>query len=180
MNVDHPLELLTREGPEHLGQKDLRQVAILTLESQDVPALFNQKTSEVDYKQEKGWHRIAAALYASGSKVNEIAIACDVCTAAVTNLLKQRFFQENVARIAEGRLGNALEAMLDSAATDALMTMHSLLLECDSPAVRQKAAADILDRKLGKAPQTVTHNRAPSGDVEDEIKKLRAELEPKK
>ena len=128
-------------------------------------------------KFEQPWHRAAAYLFAAGKSRKEVAAACDVTPAAVTQLLKNPWFQELVTGImAESGL-DAVETLLKGESINSLNVLIELREDTATPrAVRAAISQDILNRTLGKPVQRIeSDTTVRSGDPVGEAQRLAEE-----
>jgi hypothetical protein len=131
-----------------------------------------------EVERERGWHTLAAHLYATGATGTQLAREFGKDTDTVYNLLRQPWFIERVNQIVAERGADAME-LLRGAQTTAIQTMIAILNDPQVPArVRLMAADSIIDRVAGKATQRIEAvGVAPSSDPVAEVEQLERELE---
>jgi len=114
------------------------------------------KQAAVVVRTEQPWHRVAAFLFASGASTRDVAEATDKTPTTVLNLLRQSWFQSQVAALIEKNGATDILTLFKAEQFNSFATMVELRDDDRlSSTVRLKAAADILDRAMGKAVQRV-------------------------
>ena len=131
-----------------------------------------------EVERERGWHTLAAHLYATGATGTQLAREFGKDTDTIYNLLRQPWFIERVNQIVAERGGDAME-LLRGAHTTAIQTVIAILNDPMVPArVRLMAADSIIDRVAGKATQRIEAvGVAPSSDPVAEVAQIEAEME---
>ena len=141
---------------------------------------FSLCTPEPVYEveRERGWHTLAAHLYATGATGTQLAREFGKDTDTVYNLLRQPWFIERVNQIVAERGADAME-LLRGAHTTAIQTVIAILNDPMVPArVRLMAADSIIDRVAGKATQRIEAvGVAPSSDPVAEVALLEGQME---
>ena len=123
--------------------------------------------------------RAATLLRMAGYSVGEIAEQLRLTPPTVAALLRQPWARQRLVEHLHKSKQNLLD-MLETEAAQSVLTLVALRDDMEAPkAVRRQAADSLLDRYLGKAPQTVNLNKAdvPSNveDAERQLVALRAE-----
>ena len=131
-----------------------------------------------EVERERGWHMLAAHLYATGATGTQLAREFGKDRDTIYNLLRQPWFIERVNQIVAERGGDAME-LLRGAHTTAIQTVIAILNDPMVPArVRLMAADSIIDRVAGKATQRIEAvAAASSGDPVAEVAQIEAEME---
>ena len=131
-----------------------------------------------EVERERGWHTLAAHLYATGATGTQLAREFGKDRDTVYNLLRQPWFIEKVNQIVAERGADAME-LLRGAQTTAIQTMIAILNDPMVPArVRLMAADSIIDRVAGKATQRIEAvGVAPSSDPVAEVALLERQME---
>jgi len=125
--------------------------------------------------KERSQHRLAAFLFCQGLSQTEIAKRLGVTIATVSQWWRtpwlQTFIKEEMAVASR----DTLSEIIKGAATDSVFTLITLRDGNTTPAaVKRQCCSELLDRALGKAPQTV-HNVGYTGDPKD-IARVDSEL----
>ena len=132
-------------------------------------------------QKETPWHLSAAHMYATGSCNNEIAEAHGKSAQAVSNLIRQKFFQERVLEIMAANRRD-IRTLFEAERVNTLATLIAIRDDPRNPAsVRAMVCKELLDRSLGKAVQHVevsaeTRSNDPVAEyqqIEAENKRLR-------
>lgn len=126
-------------------------------------------------ESEKPWHLAAAYLFAAGKVTNkEVADACHVDPATVSNLLKNQWFQERVSSLMADHGAKDIMQLFRAESFNSLLTLVELRDSTKAPsAVRRVCAVDILDRALGKPLQRIENADVPvSSDPVAEAQRL--------
>lgn len=135
-------------------------------------------------KFEKPWMRQLAFIMAScggRTSLKDAAKELGVAYATALDVAKQPFFQETVQVLMAEYGGKDIMDLFKGEAVASLLTMVELRDDAKAPAsVRQRAAADIMDRACGKAVQriesdAVVRSGDPVADVEN-LKRQNAAL----
>ena len=128
-------------------------------------------------QKEQSWHKMSAILYAYGASGKQIARELDKTPQAVSNLIRQPFFQERVAGIMVETARDIME-LFRAERVNCLATLVAIRDDPETPAsVRAMVCEDILDRSLGKAVQRIeTVGEVTSSDPVAEVAMLEAEV----
>lgn len=130
--------------------------------------------ARLEYQTEQPWHRIAVFLAATGKNFTEIAERLGKSPVTVSQVLKQPWAQERLAReIAEAGRGT-LQDILNVYGPQTLLEVVDLGKTAQSESVRLGAKKEILDRWLGKAKESLTITEKPAEDKSDD--ELRASV----
>ena len=131
-----------------------------------------------EVERERGWHTLAAHLYATGATGTQLAREFGKDRDTVYNLLRQPWFIERVNQLVAERGADAME-LLRGAQTTAIQTVIAILNDPMVPArVRLMAADSIIDRVAGKATQRIEAvGVAPSSDPVAEAALLEQQME---
>jgi transcriptional regulator with XRE-family HTH domain len=125
--------------------------------------------------KERADHRLAAYLFTVGLSQTEIAKRLGKTIATVSQWWRQPFMQEFIKEEMANGSRDTLSEIIKGAATDSVFTLITLRDGTTTPAaVKRQCCSELLDRALGKAPQTV-HNVGYVGDPKD-IQRVDAEL----
>lgn len=142
------------------------------------PPLHGGKAPPKTIEKEKGVHRIMAYMYASGATIRRIAEETNYSEAQVSSITRQDWFKAHVVVIQHNEFHDDVGRILRAGAQEAVMAMRELATSAVSESVRQKAAADLLDRFRGKATQIVHHSSSTVPlDPSEEILQLQAQLQ---
>jgi transposase-like protein len=118
--------------------------------------------------KERSQHRLAAYMFAMGVSQTEIARRLDVEIATVSQWWRQPFMQEFVKEEMANTGRDTLSKVIAGAAVDSVFTLITLRDEKTTPAsVKRACCSELLDRAMGKAPQTVHNVGYQGGDVAD-------------
>ena len=130
-----------------------------------------------ELQKEQGWHKVAAVFYAHGTSGNRIARELEKSPQAVSNLVRQEFFQERVAEIMAETARDIME-LFRAERVNCLATLVAIRDDPETPAsVRAMVCKDILDRSLGKAVQRIEAvGEVTSSDPVAEVALLEAEV----
>jgi hypothetical protein len=131
-----------------------------------------------EVEKERGWHTLAAHLYATGATSTQLAREFGKDTKTIYNLQRQSWFIEKVNQIVAERGSDAME-LLGSAQTAAIQTVIAILNDPMVPArVRLMAADSIIDRVAGKATMRIEAvGAAPSSDPVAEAAQIEQQME---
>lgn len=127
---------------------------------------------------EKGWHRMVCVLTSQGMTPGEIADRLHKSVGWVRRVLKSPRARKMIARLIEESGLDGIDTLLQAGTVDAVMTMRELAMDAKSEAVRQRSAADILNRVLGPAKDGLRSAvSSPEEDLREieEIKKQQVE-----
>lgn len=114
-------------------------------------------------KWEQPWHRHAAYHFAMGLSQKEVALACDCSPVTIAQLMREKWFQQNIVEIMAEHSGHDVMDMIKAEAINSLATLIELRdLPTTSPTVKANIAMDLLNRHLGKPTQRVETVGAPS------------------
>ncbi len=130
-------------------------------------------------EEEIPWHRTAAYMFGVAGMVTikDVAEACGVDPATVSNLLRQPWFQERVTEL-QGRSGKDIMELFRAEQFSSLATLVDIR---DDPKASKRdrltSAINILDRALGKPTQRIEQSSIPvSADPVDEVRRLEESL----
>lgn len=141
------------------------------------PPLHGGKPPTKTIEKEKGVHRVMAYMYASGATIKRIAEETGYSETQVSSITRQDWFKSHVVVIQHNEFHDDVGRILRAGAQEAVMAMRELATNAVSESVRQKAAADLLDRFRGKATQIVHHSSSTVPvDPSEEIAQLQAQL----
>lgn len=141
------------------------------------PPLHGGKPPPKVIEKEKGVHRVMAYMYASGATIRRIAEETGYSETQVSAITRQDWFKSHVVVIQHNEFHDDVGRILRAGAQEAVMAMRELATNAVSESVRQKAAADLLDRFRGKATQIVHHSSSTVPvDPSEEIAQLTAQL----
>jgi len=120
-----------------------------------------------DIQRERSVHRLAAYLFTTGLSQKAIAERLNVAATTVSTWWRQPWMQDLVKHEMALAGRDTLQDIIKGAATDSVFTLITLRDAQETPAsVRRQCCSEILDRALGKAPQTV-HNVNYEGEMKD-------------
>ena len=127
---------------------------------------------------EQPWHKMAAFAFALGATARDVARNLGKSEPAVQNLLRHKWFQENVTKIMSEYGARDVMAMFQAEQFNSLVTLVEMRDNPKVPAAaRITCARDILDRALGKPTQRVeTVAIASSEDPVAEVERLESEV----
>jgi hypothetical protein len=130
-------------------------------------------------QHEQGWHRGAAFLAAHGAGINKIARALDRTRQTVSNLFRQRFFQEMV-REEMALAQRDIRALFRDELLNNLEVLKEIRddrNELASP--RIMSIREINDRALGRPvqPNESANEFVPSANPVEEVERLEREVE---
>jgi hypothetical protein len=179
-----PLSCSLVDNPNQLNPK---QVAFMTAPASALSPqvqingklLNGHKPPRHIITEELPWHRTAAYLFACGTvTIKDVAQACDVDPATVSNLLRQPWFQERVTDLMAEHGGKDIMTLFRAEQFNSLVTMIDIRDDVEaSRRDRLTSAMNILDRTLGKPTQRVeTSSVLTSSDPVAEVTRLEAEL----
>ena len=155
----------------------------ISLANDNVPALMRREAVPIGevalLSHEKPEHREVVLLRMTGASAADIAKQTGYSYAHVCNVLRQPWARKRIIEHMH-RSKDDMLAMLEHEAAQSVLTLVELRDNGEAPAaVRRQAADSLLDRYLGKAPQTVNLNKAdvPANveDAEQRLAALRAE-----
>lgn len=118
-------------------------------------------------------------MFAGGeTTIKDVADGCGVDRATVSNLLKQKWFQERVTSLMAERGGRDIMQLFRAEQFNSLVTLIDIRDdESASRRDRLTSAMTILDRALGKPVQRVESSNVPtSSDPVSEVARLEASL----
>lgn len=142
------------------------------------PALHGGRPPSKVIEKEKGVHRVMAYMYASGATIRRIAEETGYSETQVSAITRQDWFKSHVVVIQHNEFHDDVGRILRAGAQEAIMAMRELATNAVSESVRQKAAADLLDRFRGKATQIVHHSSSTVPvDPAEEIAQLTEQLQ---
>ena len=129
-----------------------------------------------EIQREHPWHLSAAHMYATGASGNEIAKAHGKSIQAVSNLLRQGFFQSRVLEIMAANRRDIMD-LFRAERVNTLATLIAIRDDPGTPAsVKAMVCKDLLDRSLGKAVQRIEAvTEVASSDPCAEYERLEAE-----
>lgn len=118
--------------------------------------LYGQTGPEYTLKREKAKHRLMAEMHLNGFTNIEIAEAFKCSPVTIAYALKQGWLVDYMTMRAAESGEDEREKMAANgrAAMTRIVEMSEL---CHSPAVKFAANRELVDRWLGKTPQTITH-----------------------
>jgi len=120
-----------------------------------------------EIQKERAQHRLAAYLFTTGLSQKAIAERLDVSPGTISTWWRQSWMQDLVKHEMALAGRDTLQDIIKGAATDSVFTLITLRDDHETPAsVRRQCCSEILDRALGKAPQTV-HNVNYEGEMKD-------------
>lgn len=106
---------------------------------------------------EQPWHTLAARCLALKMTQEETATYCEVSSASVRLALRAPFFQLRL-REELNRVGTPLLELFQDAGVRAFNKIVEVMEDAKSPkSVVLASAKEVIDRCLGKAPQTIKH-----------------------
>lgn len=116
----------------------------------------------LELKKENSNHRIMLYLAAQGFNCSEIAGITDYSPQQVSTVMRQEWFQQQLARLLEESGKPVIDQLLQSEAKNSLNVLLELRDNKNTPSnTRAQCAFNILDRVLGKPTQkteSVNHN----------------------
>jgi len=143
---------------------------------------FNSTEPNLAILHEKPEHRVLIYLKAQGLSNREIAAKTGFTDAWLSQVFRQPWARQRLAVELKEAGQDELHMTLSATAMDALRTMIELQEDTDvPPAVRQRAAADLLNRTLGMPTQrvvtdnTVRHTTQDIAAIDAELKQLAVE-----
>lgn len=136
-------------------------------------ALHGVKAPKWEVLTEQPWHRAAAYMFARGATTKEVATATEHTAPAVSNLLRQQWFQERVTTL----MADSGKDVMDLFKAEQVNSFLTLVEIRDNPkaaaSVRRASCIDILDRVQGRPTQRVEHSSIkPSSDPHAEARQL--------
>lgn len=146
-------------------------------------ALHNRLEPNVDIKHERIQHRKMAWMIAKGLTQREVAKEMGYTEGWVSQVCRQPWFTEMVVEELSRVGRNVVEEIFKNAAPGSALKLIELRDNAESESVQLSATKELLDRYLGKAPQTVLHGDAEAVDdpkeeyerLEREARRLRGE-----
>lgn len=183
----HPLEEAQVESSalgDKLAEKYTRGVKPLPeceLRDHRTNGLSGVPPPPLELKKENSNHRIMLYLAAQGYNCSEIAGITDYSPQQVSTVMRQEWFQKQLAGLLEESGKPVIDQLLSSEATNSLNTLLELRDNRQSPAsVRAQCAFNILDRVLGKPVQkseSINHNFSRTSTMSmEELEKEQARL----
>lgn len=162
----HPLdEAYQSSGPGSGQNKVVRLVEGLT--GSEDPA--------TEVKEQKDWHRAAAAMFINGQPITSVAAAFDTSLEHIKLLYKEEHFQELVKEIGLENEGS-FKTMLTGMGFDALMQLHIISVSGKTENAKASASKSLVECLWGKPlPGKGLLARSTELDPEEEIKMLEEE-----
>lgn len=129
-------------------------------------------------EEEEPWHRAAAYLFACGTvTIKDVAEAVEKDPATVSNLLRQRWFQERVTKLMADHGGQDIMQLFRAEQFNSLVTLVEIRDAGKSERNRATCAIEILNRSMGKPTQRVETTTTPtSDDPVAEVARLESEM----
>lgn len=119
-------------------------------------------------RKERAQHRLAAYLCCQGLSQTEIARRLGVQICTVSTWWRTPWFQDFVKEEMSLAARDTLSSVIKGAAVDSVFTLITLRDDKTTPAgVKRACCSELLDRAMGKAPQTVHTVGYEGGDVAD-------------
>jgi hypothetical protein len=131
--------------------------------------LYGQTGPEYVLKREKAKHRLMAEMHLNGFTNLEIAEAFKCTAVAVAYTLKQSWLIDYMTQRAAESGEDEREKMAANgrAAMSRIVEMSEL---CHNPGVKFAANKELVDRWIGKTPQTITHiNKNVTEQTDEEL-----------
>lgn len=133
-------------------------------------------TSHIGRVNEQEWHQHAVRYIGLGMMPNVVAEMLGVHVNSVYSVQQELWFQEKVNRFMLENDKDVME-IFNNASVGAALKLVELMKSAKSESVQLAAAQELLDRKLGKAAQTITtDNTIRSADPVAEAEQLRQEI----
>lgn len=158
----HPLELAEKYVGVKSGNCGVKILPPCELVENRTDGLSGCPPPPLELKKENNAHRIMLYLAAAGNNNTEIAGITGYTSQHVSTVMRQDWFQQQLARLIEESGKPVIDQLLQSEATKSLQTLLELRDGEKTPAnVRAQCAFNILDRVLGKPTQkteSVNHN----------------------
>lgn len=143
----------------------------------DVP-IHNSSHPVIPIKTEKPIHRFMAHAAATGMSQREIAKEFGYSTQMVSQICRQRWFQDLVTYYIAEAGGDQVEERIKSAGVDSVEVLIQLRDDKATPAsVRATAAMHLLDRLKGKPSQHILTEKKVPLDPLEEMKQLDSKIE---
>lgn len=137
-------------------------------------ALFNAAAPSVEIIHEKLEHRLIVFLKSEGCSNREISRRTGYTEAWISQLTRQRWFQERVVHELQLQGRESVRGLLATSATDSVIKLITLRDDPKTPAaVQVNCANSLLDRYLGKATQTIVNQH----DVQEKVVSAQTALE---
>lgn len=132
-------------------------------------------------KGEREWHRMAMYDKARGLSNREISVKYGVTVGAVQILTHQPWFREQIEAVIEEEGRESLRSVLEGEGLNSIYTLIDVRDNEDAKGSERVAAANsLLDRLMGKAPQTVQHvdgGRSEAAKTQDRLERELKEVE---
>lgn len=162
----HPLEdnvKLAEKYTRDYGDRGVKVLPALEhLVEQRTDGMSGVPPPPIDLKKENNNHRIMLYLAAAGNNVSEIAGITGYSPQHTSTVMRQDWFQKQLAGLLEESGKPVVEHLLQMEAKASLDVLIQLRDgQATPPAVKMNCAFNILDRVLGKAVQkteSVNHN----------------------
>jgi len=150
-----------------------------SLDSLGIDDLHNRLNPNHKIKHERFWHRQVAFMVAKGMSQTEIAKELGKTDAWISQVVRQPWFSKLVLKELHSSGRTAVDEIFKNAAAASALKLIEIRDNPKTPVgVALNAADKLLDRYMGKAPQTLRHE--DGGSVDDPVKeaeKLRQEIE---
>lgn len=151
----------------------------------DVMAEFDRGTSSSPTKDKgrmvdastvsKSWMRISTKLAAEGMSPTKIAQMCEVSEDELTNLMREKWWQDEVVRLLQAIApAQATEVLLRMSGPLAVMTLVGLMQNGRTDATKLNAAKAIIDKVIPKSLAMVIEGS--SLDIEEEARRLQEKI----
>lgn len=123
----------------------------------------------------KSWMRISTKLAAEGMSPTKIAQMCEVTEDELTDLMREKWWQDEVVRILQAvQPAQATEILLRMSGPLAVMTLVSVMQNGKNDHVKLNAAKAILDKVI---PKTLSMTiESSSMDIEEEARRLQEKI----
>lgn len=132
-------------------------------------------------KGEAAWHRMALYDKARGLSNREVAAKYKVSTSMVILLTHQPWFREQMEAVIEEEGRESLRSVLEGEGLNSIYTLIDVRDNEEAKGSERVAAANsLLDRLMGKAPQTVQHvdgGRSEAAKTQDRLERELKEVE---
>ena len=156
-------------GPDNTVDMDLPPGILGQLGQLGPEPLHNAKNPYYHIQRERFEHRIICFLKAEGYSNIDIAKRTGMSAVAISNIIRQPWAQKQILDIIHDKGGDAVSALLNGAAADAV---QRLIIEKDNMEARASerilAADKILDRAFGKPNQPLQYSTADTKKLSDE------------
>lgn len=164
---------------EHNNRGVLEEDTAEALSEMGIDDLHQKLRPNHDIKHERFWHRQVAFMVAKGMSQTEIANELGKSNAWISQVVRQPWFSKLVLKELHSSGRTAVDEIFKNAAAASALKLIEIRDNPKTPiGVALNAADKLLDRYMGKAPQTLRHE--DGGQVEDPVKeaeKLRQEIE---